>query len=648
MKKSILGMPFRSFFICWICILLVFFVIFGFQEKTTLEKEQATYDTMFAEKTDAIAQAVSETFNRSVTTVASIASMRWYRLFMNQLNLFAEDFQPLVMQDLVNQMKNYVSSLDYVGHILLVIPLDDVVISDLGWMSIREFRMIYGKTMQVLATPGANEIPELIILDDQLFMHTVVPPIRYKKSQFFIVFDKNKLEKAVTRLENKQFSSLRIDYYDECVFSDGEMLQTDLVFHDSTNIPGLELTVSVPSFGMYMHETGETERLILIAILATTLSALLSVLLSKLLWRPILNAIHKDGKTPYHIDPIREIDHLVDQNNKLKTRYDEISAYFSDLQCEMMYGILSGSILYCDYSVLEAIPWLSYGTPYLILIMPPEGEELLEEGSEHDIQVNLFDSLCHIFWFKDDESALREREALLRTVEKGVVSDIHHESSSLHEKFWEIYRQYRNQFEKKELDEKVPITFLYQLTGDIINGNEERALKTLEQAQDVYPAATVENRIRQIATEYQSETAMLDGSWQGMAACVSEICEIVISSKTSSSRKNANLLCRYIEDHFSDPTMSVQMLCDEFNIGRTFLSQQIKEQSGKTFVEYLFDIRMTHACSMLREGQNAMDVGESVGYLNYSTFKRAFIRKYGISPRQWRDEAMGVKDGIEP
>jgi AraC-like DNA-binding protein len=58
-----------------------------------------------------------------------------------------------------------------------------------------------------------------------------------------------------------------------------------------------------------------------------------------------------------------------------------------------------------------------------------------------------------------------------------------------------------------------------------------------------------------------------------------------------------------------------------------------------TIRDYIENLRITHACSLLRAGSmSAADVGYAVGYEHVQTFYRAFRRRMSCTPCQYQQE----------
>ncbi len=97
----------------------------------------------------------------------------------------------------------------------------------------------------------------------------------------------------------------------------------------------------------------------------------------------------------------------------------------------------------------------------------------------------------------------------------------------------------------------------------------------------------------------------------------------------------------YIRQHYCDPELSVAQLSDRFRLHRTLISKAVKCATGATFSELLQTLRLNRAVELLMHGDATLaDIAQATGYASYLSFKRAFVRVYGVSPRDYRAHAM--------
>lgn len=93
---------------------------------------------------------------------------------------------------------------------------------------------------------------------------------------------------------------------------------------------------------------------------------------------------------------------------------------------------------------------------------------------------------------------------------------------------------------------------------------------------------------------------------------------------------------RYVETNYVYGTFSelVKML----HYDPSWLSRKIKQRTGKTFTQLLQDKRMSQAAFLLKNTADTVsDISVSVGYENISYFHRSFLKAFGCSPKQYRN-----------
>lgn len=96
---------------------------------------------------------------------------------------------------------------------------------------------------------------------------------------------------------------------------------------------------------------------------------------------------------------------------------------------------------------------------------------------------------------------------------------------------------------------------------------------------------------------------------------------------------------RYLERHYAEE-ISLQQMANELFVSSAYLSARFKSKTGKTMVQYLEDVRMKKAAEYLQLGKlSVSEVAELVGYHDASYFTRVFRKRYGKSPRDFREEA---------
>ncbi len=94
---------------------------------------------------------------------------------------------------------------------------------------------------------------------------------------------------------------------------------------------------------------------------------------------------------------------------------------------------------------------------------------------------------------------------------------------------------------------------------------------------------------------------------------------------------------RYMDEHFSDPEISMAAIAESFDLSTTRFSLSFKERMGMTPLDYLTLLRTEHAKTLLEQTDMTIrDIGVRVGYYDSGSFIRRFKQLTGLTPLQYR------------
>ncbi|MCZ8517163.1 AraC family transcriptional regulator [Paenibacillus filicis] len=106
------------------------------------------------------------------------------------------------------------------------------------------------------------------------------------------------------------------------------------------------------------------------------------------------------------------------------------------------------------------------------------------------------------------------------------------------------------------------------------------------------------------------------------------------------NRNNRNLvhsIKSYIEEHFGNPDLSLQLLSEECGVNKSYISRVFKDEFGENFVDYVAGIRIREAKRLMEGTELAIqDIAARVGYVHYFSFNRAFKKAVGLPPSDFR------------
>ena len=94
-----------------------------------------------------------------------------------------------------------------------------------------------------------------------------------------------------------------------------------------------------------------------------------------------------------------------------------------------------------------------------------------------------------------------------------------------------------------------------------------------------------------------------------------------------------------INHNLNNADLSVDKIADEVGISRVHLHRKMKELTGQTPHDFIRNIRMKKAASLLASGDmNVSEVMYACGFSNAASFSTVFKKMYGMSPREYMNE----------
>lgn len=106
--------------------------------------------------------------------------------------------------------------------------------------------------------------------------------------------------------------------------------------------------------------------------------------------------------------------------------------------------------------------------------------------------------------------------------------------------------------------------------------------------------------------------------------------------KTGSFVRSAK---NYIKENFSNPELSIDLVCSELGVSSSYFSTIFKKETGKTFLNYLTEYRMKEAERLLiEENEKKYIIAEKVGYSDPSYFSYVFKKWFGMSPMKYKTQ----------
>ena len=204
-----------------------------------------------------------------------------------------------------------------------------------------------------------------------------------------------------------------------------------------------------------------------------------------------------------------------------------------------------------------------------------------------------------------------------------------------------------------------PMDVENSLVAAISHGNEDKAVKILktiyeenfekrrlsvarirELISEVYSSL---NKIRMVYFKYEEQLtpdlnsftvkSFFDFARNFVCATCSEMKKFEESAQNTRFKQ----ILDYIQENYKDNQLSRDSIADEFEISdSTYISKMFKKFMNENFYSYLERVRMDKACELLNSNVPVKDVAEQVGYLSDISFRRAFKKRMGVSPSEYK------------
>lgn len=104
------------------------------------------------------------------------------------------------------------------------------------------------------------------------------------------------------------------------------------------------------------------------------------------------------------------------------------------------------------------------------------------------------------------------------------------------------------------------------------------------------------------------------------------------------SEDRIGVVCRHIHEHFRDP-IQLDVMSDLAQMSPTAFCRFFKKMTGKTLSNYMIDLRISHACSLLLEKrQTISEVAYESGFNSITHFNRSFKSRKEVTPKVYRQK----------
>lgn len=120
--------------------------------------------------------------------------------------------------------------------------------------------------------------------------------------------------------------------------------------------------------------------------------------------------------------------------------------------------------------------------------------------------------------------------------------------------------------------------------------------------------------------------------------CFLEAEELLSTFSESKQNIIVNDAKRYIEQNYTDNTLSLSKIANALFINSSYLSHLFKQETGSNLSDYITRVRLNKAKQLLDDNQaqySLSSIAGMVGYKDEYYFNKCFKKLYGISPKKY-------------
>ena len=170
---------------------------------------------------------------------------------------------------------------------------------------------------------------------------------------------------------------------------------------------------------------------------------------------------------------------------------------------------------------------------------------------------------------------------------------------------------------------------------------EERIRRVYYGIQNAIHFASRDPQMEGVVSQSDSgyaEIKTLDELFMQLLDKAGRLCQEVERKKKSRNLKLRAAVAAYIQENHTDGSLCAASVSAHFQISEKYLFSFVREQTGKSFGDYLTDVRLEHAMNLLAQtGMSIAEIAEATGFNAANTFYKVFRRRLGVSPGVWRE-----------
>lgn len=146
------------------------------------------------------------------------------------------------------------------------------------------------------------------------------------------------------------------------------------------------------------------------------------------------------------------------------------------------------------------------------------------------------------------------------------------------------------------------------------------------------------NAIVDMVLPSYKECSNIKTLFDDLKKCIDTVCMHIEEEKAEKEKSFESMVIEYINRNVFDSELYTKMVTDHFGITVNTLHNIMLKKTGKSFFQYVEQIRMDEAKRLiLNTDISIKEVGYKCGFSSANSFYKAFVRKFAISPTRMRE-----------
>lgn len=148
----------------------------------------------------------------------------------------------------------------------------------------------------------------------------------------------------------------------------------------------------------------------------------------------------------------------------------------------------------------------------------------------------------------------------------------------------------------------------------------------------------VEDEINKANEIIKEQNIEKDTYFKQLKSICYHLCKEMQKKKTFTQNKLIQKIVSYIDEQYINSNLGLALIASKFNISEGYVSTIFKGNMGVNFADYVEKVRIDSACNLLENSNDTINtISEKVGYNSVQSFRRAFKKVKGISPKELRN-----------